>query len=243
MPDPDGTPPDAPASAPIIASEPPLCTTATPGYASPKMRGDVFGWALAFTPLILPVLAFAFEFSGVVVLPSLLSVLVTTITAAIIIADKRVIAAEGRAVVGKFPSTLWFLFPPAYLWKRARAFSLPRLQVWVWIGCSVLSYFLLIAAMAVGVTNTAEAGMLPSCAAPAVTESLLDIFDDLPVMRTAGVRAVSVSRQAEVVVGQRSPRTRDCTASILDQEDDEHGIDYTIEQRPDQVLVHLKLRD
>ncbi len=68
------------------------------------------------------------------------------------------------------------------------------------------------------------------------------MFDDLPAARLAGVRAVSLGRQAEVAQGPGPvPTVRYCSGTMLAMDDVDYAVDFSFERRREDVIVRLQI--
>lgn len=204
---------------------------------------DRWAWALAVLPLTAAVLLAPLALLGLGRdLPTLLTLLAS---AALVVVDRRDLARSGRLSRAALPATAWFLVSPVYLRKRARRLGQGSLQFWVAVGCAVAAP--VVATIVVGLltlaTRPQETGVLPACNDPGSVQDVLNAFDGLGTAREAGVHGVSLSGQEETGQGPGAvPKLRYCSASVLASNAEEYGIDYTYEQRPDGVIIRLKLR-
>jgi len=212
--------------------------------ASPPKDGrDVLSWALAVSPLAVTV------FLAVLVLLDLTSafrwIFVVSLVAfaALVIADKKRLLWLDVSSKGRLPATAWFLIPPAYLWRRATCLGRSRGQFWVWMACAVLAFIIRVAFLATLASSLSESGGLPGYASQDVVDDMMNLFDDLPVVRGGGLKGVSLSDWEEASQGSSGdPTQRRCTGMMLASNDREYAIVYTFEQREEQVIIHLQLQ-
>lgn len=200
-----------------------------------------WAWALAVLPLVTAIVLAPLILMGLH--RNWVTFLLLLASAGLVVIDKRSLVRSGRIAPPILPSTAWFLVPPVYLRKRANRLGQKTLQFWISIACAVAAPVVGNMVVAViAITQQASQG-LPACDDRAATQDVMNAFDSVDAARQAGVRGVSLSEQEEVGQGPgKIPRLRYCTASVLASDSQEYAVDYTFEQRPDQVIVRLEIR-
>lgn len=202
-------------------------------------------WALAALPLASAVLLAALVLLDVADDMRALSAVTLIASAAFVLADRQRLQRSGVAA-GGMPSAWWSLVPPVYLWRRARALGRPRAPFWAWLGsaaaASVIRVIVLVVLASQAAEERAAAGRLPDCASRDTAADLKTVFDDLPVARLAGVRAVSLGGQVEVAQGPGTvPTVRYCSGTMLATDNEEYAVSYSFERRQEDVIVRLQL--
>ncbi len=225
-----------------------MSDTQSPGLAARDTKGeDTLAWALAVSPVAATAILVLLLLVGFVFDLRWLSVLTLLAAAVLVVADKRRLVAWGRVAWGDLPATAWFLVPPVYLWKRATRLGRSKSHCWTWLTCAAVAFIAQTALMVAIATELADrrvaAQRLPDCASPTIVADVRGVFDSLPVVRQAGVKAVSLSEPEEVAQGPGSvPTARYCSGMMLASDTVEYAIDYSFERRQEQVIIRLQLR-
>ena len=102
-----------------------------------SQSNETLAWVLAALPAAVLVVSLILVPSGSTVGVDALSGLALAASAALVVVDKRRVAASGAAAGAALPATAWFLVPPVYLWKRANRLGRSKAQAWTWMGCSL----------------------------------------------------------------------------------------------------------
>ena len=220
--------------------------TESPGSAQTAKDsedGDVLGWALAVSPLAVTVAM------SLLVLLDLLSgfqwlgALSLLTSAVLVLADKVRLTRSGRSSKDYLPATAWFLVPPAYLWRRAICLGRPKIQFWIWMACAAGALVVRVTILELLVPGLAVTAELPRCASRDIVDDVRTVFENLPVVRQEGLKVVSLSDQQEA--GQQSGdglTVRRCTGTMLASDDNEYPVSYALEQRREEVIIHIRLR-
>ena len=203
---------------------------------------DPLGWAIAAAPLAASALTLMLALLGAEAATSVTSMLAIAATAALVVADRRRIAAA-KTGDRPMPSAAWFLVPPAYLWKRATALGLTRRLFWANIGFGVAAFALGIAATVAVAARQVAANQLPACDDPAALEDVVALFTEMPEAKRAGIKGVGVGSPAELrLPSAQFEAPRMCTGSMLGSDTREYPLDYSFEWRQGQVIVRIELR-
>lgn len=175
---------------------------------------------------------------GVVSLAALLA------AAALVIIDKRGLIRAGRIPQSSLPSTAWFLFPPTYLLKRANRLGNSKRLFWLSLACLVLAFVTRTAFVAGTATSLADANpVLPGCADRGSMQDVVNVFNDMEIVRTASLHGVIVADQTETGQGPGTkPMERFCSGTMHASDDREYDIHYAFEIVQDQIIVHVQLK-
>ena len=205
---------------------------------------DKWAWVLAVLPLAGAILLAPLAVLGLH--RNWLTLLLLLVSAGLVVVDKRNLARSGRVSPAAMPATAWFLVSPVYLRKRALRLGQGSRQFWVSVVCAVVAPVAGTVAIAVLTLATVQqtASALPACNDPDASPDVLKVFDTYGPAREAGVHGVSLSGQEETGQGPGAvPKLRYCSASVLASDAQEYDVDYTYEQRPDGVIIRLKVRN
>jgi hypothetical protein len=224
---------------PPVQGQPPGGTV---GSAAAGDGSEGASWALAFLPVAtLCGYAFAAVWGA-----SLGPVSAATLigSAALVVADKRWLVRSGRVPSSSTPSTAWLLFPPGYIFRRASVLGAPRTQAWIAVACFVLAFVGRTALVAK--FTEAPAGVdpvLPACAERAITQDVMNVFDDLGAIRATGIRGVALTEQVEIGQGPGpAPTKRYCTGKVEASNTQGYEIEYELERQQGQVIVRVELQ-
>lgn len=235
----------------VLPATPAAGPATPPTPAQATGREDSLAWVLAILPLAamaLRAMAGALEINlGVVSLTSLAG------AAALVVADKRAMAGQGRLRHSALPSTAWFLIAPVYLFKRATVLRAPKTQFWVSLACMALAFAGETASAARAALDARNAGSaetttnavpaLPGCADKAYMPSVVNVFGDIAEVRNAGIRGVVVTRRIDRGVGQDEvPPVRVCSGTMAASDGQDYQITYGFEIIQDQVIVNVELQ-
>lgn len=214
---------------------------------SPAARTPVaqkrWAWALALLPMaatafLVPLVSIGLDGAWV-------TLFVVLASAALVIVDRRDLIRTGRLPSSSLPSTAWFLFPPAYLSRRARLLGAPKTQFWVSLGCLLLAFVARTAiavAIIASVANVAADPVLPGCADRGSMPDVVNVFDNVESVRDAGLSGVIVTDQTEIAQDPGStPTKRFCSGKMQASNDREYDIQYAFEIVQGQVIVHIQL--
>lgn len=213
----------------------------SPATVSAVPANQTLVWALATLPITgaaLSGLALLAGISG-----TLVGVVIVAAAALLVMVDKRRLVAAGAASRAALPATAWFLFVPVYLWKRATLLSSSRAPAWAsLIGAGAAPVVLMLVAGLTAAASGLGAASLPDCAARAVASDVIRIFGDIPEVRRLAVRGVHLSKQTEFAQGPgRQPRERYCSATVLASDTREYEVEYSLELRGADLIVHVEL--
>ena len=220
-------------------------TAAPPVLPAARMpvAQEGWAWALAVLPMVetaflAPLVLIGLDWTWVTLFSMLASV-------ALVIVDKRDLVRTRGLLSSSLPSTAWFLFPPAYLSRRAKLLRAPRTQFWVCLGCLLLAFVARVAiavAMATSVATAAADPVLPGCADRESMPDVINVFDNVETVRDAGLSGVVVTDQTEIGQGPgTTPRTRFCSGKMQASNDREYDIQYAFEIIQGQVIIHVQL--
>lgn len=229
---------------------------ATGGAALPPASAisqEAPAWALAYLPLVATLFYGLAAIAGVSL--SVVSVATLAGAAGLIVLDRRDLARSGRLARSLSPSTLWCLFPPAYLRRRARLLGAPSVQFWVSIACLALAFVargavVVEAASQLAATEAAPvatqatpADPLPSCTDDASMQDVIKVFDMLAPVKALDAHGVLVKARAEQPEGEEAtPSSRVCTGKMLATNAQEYPINYAFDIEEGHVIVHVALR-
>ena len=198
-------------------------------------------WGLTFLPLatamgygLAALLGFALEAVSLATLAG---------AAALVILDKRALAATGKLPRAAAPSTAWFLFPPGYLFRRAKRLGTSRAQAWIAVACLVLAFAARVAIVAALASYAIEAdAVLPGCADRSAMADILGTFDEVPAVQAAGIHGVVLVAQREVGQGPGAkPTKRYCTGRVRASNTQEYDVQYDFELEQGQVIIRVEL--
>ena len=210
-------------------------------------------WGLAYLPLVATLLYGLAAAAGVNL--AVVSMAAFAGAAGLILLDKRDLTRSGRLPRALLPSTFWFLFPPAYLRRRARRLGAPSNQFWVSMACLALA-FVARGAVVVEVASqlaateaapvaaqAAPADPLPSCIDDASMQDIIKVFDTLTPVKELGTTGVLVKARAEQPEGEEAtPSSRVCTGKMLATNAQEYPINYAFDIEEGHLIVHVALR-
>ncbi len=213
-----------------------------PGAKSTLWTSNALAWVLALLPLATSPLYILAVSMGVSMDAVSLAALLAS--AALVVIDKRDLSRTGRIPRSSLPSTAWFLFPPAYLFKRAKRLGGPNTLFWISVACPVLAFIVCAAIVAGIATRLADADpVLPGCADRGSMPDVVSVFDDMDIVRNAGLHGVIVTDQTEVGQGPgASPKSRFCTGVMHASNEREYDMQYAFEIMQGQVIVHVQLQ-
>ena len=210
-------------------------------------------WALAYLPLMTAVFYGLAAIAGVSL--SVVSVATLAGAAGLILLDRRDLARSGRLARSLSPSTLWCLFPPAYLRRRARRLGAPSAQFWISMACLALAFVargavVVEAASQLATTEAAPvtaqaapADPLPSCTDDASMQDVIKVFDMLAPVKELDAHGVLVKARAEQPESEEAtPSSRVCTGKMLATNAQEYPINYAFDIEEGHVIVHVALR-
>ena len=211
----------------------------------PVVAGDASEgatWALAFLPFA-TLLGYAFAAVWDVSLGPV-SVATLVASSALVITDKRGLVRTGRVPSSSTPSTAWLLFPPGYLFRRARVLGAPRTQAWIAVACFVAAFIGRTALVAKYTeAPTGADPVLPACAERAIMQDVLNVFDGVGAIRTTGVRGVTLTEQTEIGQGPGpAPNKKYCTGKVEASNTQDYQIEYDLELQQGQVIVRVELQ-
>ena len=180
---------------------------------------------------------------------------------ALVVIDKRELARTGRLAPSTAPSTLWCLFPPGYLRRRARLLVEPGGRFWISLACMGLAFAAQTAVLA-GATaeptsnasatpgtaaptdaSVQDAPALPECTDEGSTQDVVDLFGRMEPMLDAHVQGVVLTERAEVPGGElEHPAVRRCTGTMRASNEESYALSYVFDIVEGHVVVHLQLR-
>lgn len=205
---------------------------------------DAPAWTLAFLPLATSLFYILAMLANVNV--GVVSLATVVGSAALVVLDRRDLVRTGRLPHSRLPSMTWFLFPPTYLFKRARRLDAPRNLFWTSVGCLVLAFIVraaVVTAMAVGVAKAGADPILPGCADRESMPDVVSVFDNVEDVRDAGLHGVIVTGQTEIARGPGAvPTKMFCSGRIRASNNEEYEIQYAFEIVQGQVLVHVQVQ-
>jgi hypothetical protein len=149
--------------------------------------------------------------------------------------DARQVERSGRNKKSVALKTLVWL-APAYLIQRARALGQKQLLFGVWLVAFV-------AAIAIEqpelMKGTVYLGFgLPACNSGTSVNQVKTIFDDIPLVKNAGVTALAVSDAAEV---SKLDTTRTCRATVSMTNGNTVTVSYVISDKDDNYYYQVQI--
>ena len=218
---------------------------------------DTLAWVLAFLPLGTALLHSIANAMGVH--PGIVSLAALGGSVALVVMDKRELARTGRLAPSAAPSTLWCLFPPGYLRRRAKLLGEHGGRFWISLACMGLAFAAQIAVLAGGIAeppsadvptdavapmeNVAAASALPGCTDEANMPYVLETFTKLKPMRDADVQGVVLTDRTELAGGEsQHPLLRICSGRMQASNEEDYDILYAFEIVEGRVIVHVELR-
>lgn len=147
--------------------------------------------------------------------------------------DERQIEKSGRNKNSVLLKWLFFI-APAYLFQRARALGERKTLFGVWVAAFIGSLVIDNPKILQGDVYLGVG--IPACDAGISARKVLEIFDDVPLAKLRGLKAVSVKDQSEQ---SNDDKSRTCLATVLTTTGTEQRVKYEISKQGDNYYFQL----